>query len=342
MLFTRLYFLEKLPLILSIILYILIYFVRLQQGGWEIKLDLFPELREELDKKIALYLPLPQAQLLSGIILGEKKDLPYDLRLALRDTSTLHMVVVSGQNLSLLAILILRLSGLLTRKVAILITFCVISGYVVLTGGQIPVLRAALMAFLSGLAQLFGRQNDGFWVLIMIAGLMLLLNPLWINDLSFQLSFLATFGVVVIAPVLASRLKALPLFLRENLSVTLGAQLAVFPVIAQNFHQLSLVSLPANLLTLWTIPYIMSWGLIMLIFAQISDFMARIVALLLNILLTYFIYIVKFFSSFPFAWEYVGEQIWAVWAGYYMVLAAVMLSLNYGKAEDPGRSNKSS
>lgn len=332
----------KLPIILAVILYGLIYFLRLQQGGWEIKLDLFPELREELDKKIALYLPSPQAQLLSGIVLGEKKDLPYDLRLALRDTSTLHIVVVSGQNLSLLAILILRLSGLLTKRVAILITFCVIVGYVVLTGGEIPVLRAALMAVLSGLAQLFGRQNDGFWVLMLIAGLMLFFNPLWINDLSFQLSFLATFGMVVIAPVLAFRLKALPLFLRENLSVTLGAQLAVFPVIAQNFHQLSLVSLPANLLTLWTIPYIMSWGLIMLIFAQISDFMAKIVALLLNILLTYFIYIVKFFSSFPFAWEYVGEQIWAVWAGYYMVLAAVMLSLNYGKTTDSGRFKENS
>ena len=330
------------PIVLAVILYGLIYLVRFQQGGWEIELDLFPTLRKELDKKIATFLPSPQAQLLSGIVLGEKKDLPYDLRLALRDTSTLHMVVVSGQNLSLLAILILRLSGLLTKRVAILITFCVISGYVVLTGGQIPVLRAAVMAFLSGLAQLFGRQNDGFWVLVLVAGLMLLLNPLWISDLSFQLSFLATFGVVVIAPILASHLKVLPLFLRENLSLTLGAQLAVFPIIAQNFHQISVVSLPANLLTLWTIPYIMSWGLLMLILTAVSDFMAKIIALGLNILLTYFIYIVKFFSSLPFAWEYVGEKIWLVWVGYYLVLAGIMLSLNYGKTEDPGRSNKSS
>lgn len=318
----------SIPIILAVILYGLIYLVRLQQGGWEIKLDLFPELRKELDKKVAYYLPSPQAQLLSGIVLGEKKNLPYDLRLALRDTSTLHMVVVSGQNLSLLAVLILRLSGLLTRKVAILLTFVVISGYVVLTGGQIPVLRAALMATLSGLAQLFGRQNDGFWVLMLIAGLMLLLNPLWINDLSFQLSFLATFGVIVIAPVLASRLKALPLFLRENLSLTLGAQLAVFPVIAQNFHQFSLVSLPANLLTLWTIPYIMSWGLMMLLLTAVSDLMAKIIAVGLNLLLTYFIYIVQFFASLPFAWEYVGEQIWIVWVGYYMVLGGVLMVIN--------------
>lgn len=318
-------FKASVPLILAVILYVLIYLVRLQQGGWEVSLDLFPGLRKELDLKISAYLPSPQAQLLSGIVLGEKKDLPSDLRLALRDTATLHMVVVSGQNLSLLAFLILRLSGLLTRKLAILLTFCMISGYVVLTGGQIPVLRAALMAYLSGLAQLFGRQNDGFWALILIAGFMLLINPLWIGSLSFQLSFLATFGVVVIAPILASNLERLPLFIRENLSVTLGAQLVVFPVIAQNFHQLSLVALPANLLTLWTIPYIMSWGLVMLILIAISDFMTKIVALGLNIILTYFIYIVKFFANLPFAWEYVGEQIWIVWAGYYMLLGGVLI-----------------
>lgn len=316
------------PLILAVILYVSIYLVRFQQGGWEVKLDLFPQFRENLDKKISVLLPSPQAQLLSGIVLGAKRDLPYNLRLALRDTSTLHMVVVSGQNLSLLAVLILRLSGLLTRKLAILLTFCVISGYVVLTGGQIPVLRAALMAYLSGLAQLFGRQNDGFWTLIMIAGLLLLINPLWILDLSFQLSFLATFGVVVIAPILASNLYRLPLFIRENLSVTIGAQLAVFPVIAQNFHQLSLVSLPANLLTLWTIPYIMSWGLVMLALTAVSDFMAKFVALGLNILLTYFIYIVQFLANLPFAWEYVGEQVWVVWVGYYMVVGGILLAIN--------------
>lgn len=323
-------FKAKGPIILVILIYLIIYFVRFQQGGWEIELDLFPEIRERLDEKIAALLPSPQAQLLSGITLGQKKDLPFDLKLALRDTSTLHMVVVSGQNLSLLAILILKFSGFLTRKVAIILSFSVITFYIFLTGGQIPVLRAALMSFLSGTAQLFGRLNDGFWALLITASLMLLVNPRWILDLSFQLSFMATFGLVVIAPILASYLK-LPSFLKENLAVTLGAQLAVFPIIAQNFHQFSLVSVPANLLTLWTIPYIMSLGLIMLILSSISNLAGQIISLVLAVLLTYFIYIVKFFASLPFAWEYVGEKIWIVWVGYYLVLSAIMLLLNNGK-----------
>lgn len=318
----------KLPWLLAVVLYVLIYFVRLQQGGWEVNLDLFPNLRENLDRKISLNLATPQAQLLSGISLGIKKDLPADLRLALRDTSTLHMVVVSGQNLSLLAALLLGLSGLLTRKVAIILTFFVISAYVVLTGGQIPVIRAALMAYLSNLASLLGRQNNGFWALILIAGLMLLLNPLWINDLSFQLSFLATFGVIVVAPILLKFLKKWPSFIRDNLAVTVGAQVMVLPLISQNFHQISLISIPANLLTLWTIPYIMGGGLIFLLLSFVSDILARIFALGLGALLTYFIYIVKFFSLLPFAWSYIGEQLWIVWVGYYLVIGGILLGLN--------------
>lgn len=319
---------DKLPILLAILLYLLIYLLRWQQGGWEIELDLFPTFRKELDGKIVNLLPSPQAELLSGILLGERKDLPADLRLALRDTSTLHMVVVSGQNLSLLAALILRLSGLLTKRVAIALAFFAISGYVILTGGQIPVLRAALMAFLSNLAQLFGRQNDGFWALNLVAGFMLLINPSWIFDLSFQLSFLATFGVVVVAPILAAYLKKVPIFLRENFSVTVGAQLMVSPIIAQTFHQLSLVSIPANLLTLWTVPYIMVWGMVMMIVSSISQLLAQFISLPLSVLLTYFIYIVKFFSSLPFAWEYIGEQIWIVWVGYYLLLAGILSVLS--------------
>lgn len=329
---------DKIPFVLAIVLYVLIYFVRLQQGGWEVNLDLFPAFRESLDQKISLFLPTPQAQLLSGISLGIKKDLPADLRLALRDTSTLHMVVVSGQNLSLLAALLLGLSGLLTRKIAIILTFFVISAYVVLTGGQIPVIRAALMAYLANLAALLGRQNDGFWTLILIAGLMLWINPRWIADLSFQLSFLATFGVIVVAPILLNFLKKWPSFIKNNLAVTVGAQLMVLPVISQNFHQISLISIPANLLTLWTIPYIMGGGLILLFLSFVSDILAKILALGLAVLLTYFIYIVKFFASLPFAWQYVGEQLWIVWVGYYFLLAGTalfMLSLNSDKTENP-------
>lgn len=311
----------KLPIILAVILYLLVFFIRYQQGGWDIKLDLFPNLRQSLDQRMATFLPSPQAELLSGILLGNKKDLPAGLKLALRDTSTLHIVVVSGQNLTLLAGLFLNLAGLIKRKTAIFLSIGAVIFYTLLTGAQIPVVRAAIMALLGLSSELFGRQRSGVWVLTITAGFMLLINPLWIGDISFQLSYLATFGVIVLAPRLEKALNFLPPFIKQDLSITLGAQLMVMPVVIQNFHQLSVVGIFANLLILWTVPFIMIFGIL----ALVGSFLAVIT----NIFLTYFIYVVQFFASLPFAWEYVGEQIWLVWLGYYMVLTAVVLSLTY-------------
>ena len=323
----------NLPILLAIVLYILIYFLRLQQGGWDLKLDLFKTQRQALDLRIANLLPSPQAEILSGILLGQNKSLPGKVKLALRDTSTIHIVVASGQNLSMVAGFILALSPLIKRKSAIILSFLTVIGYICLTGFQVPILRAAIMFTLASTAQFFGRQRDGVWVLIMTGGLMLLVNPAWITNLSFQLSFLATIGVIVVAPILLRFFKKIPI-ISQDLSVSLGAQLMVTPIIAQNFHQFSIVGLLANLFVLWTISFIMILGTIMLLLSYVSQFLASVVALSVSVLLTYFLYIVEFFASLPFAWEYVGEQIWIVWIGYYLVLTSVMLSLSHGKKDD--------
>lgn len=311
------------PIILAVVLYGLLYFVRWQQPELKIQSEIFKEQRKFLTEQVKKNLPSPQAELLSGIVLGVKQDLPYQLKFALRDTSTLHIVVASGQNLTILAAFIMHLSGLIRRRTAIILTLFTIIIYTLLTGAQIPILRAAVMFFLASLAQTFGRQNDGLRVLVMVAGLFLLINPHWITDLSFQLSFLASFGVIIVAPILEKSLHFLPNIIKENLAVTLGAQLMVTPVIASNFHQLSLVSLITNVLVLWIIPYIMGVGFVFLFLGS------TILSGPLNIMLTYFIYLVQFFASFPFAWEYVGEFLWIVWVGYYFLLAGIMVSLNY-------------
>ena len=316
-----------LPIFLAVVLYLLIFFIRYQQGGWDLKSDLFRPQREYLDQRISQLLPSPQSALLSGILLGQNKSLPGQLRLALRDTSTLHIVVASGQNLSMVAGFFLSLAGLVKRKHAIILSLFAVVAYTLLSGVQVPVLRAAIMFSLASLAQIFGRQREGWWVLMLTAALMLLINPKWITDLSFQLSFMATFGVVVVAPILLRYLKVLPI-IGQDLAVTLSAQLMVTPVIVQTFHQISLVSLAANALVLWTIPFIMILGGFMIIFSLVWGGIAWIFGLLASVMLTYFIYIVQFFASLSFAWEYLGEQIWVVWVGYYLVLAGILIFLN--------------
>lgn len=325
---------NKIPLILTILLYLLIYLVRYQQIDISNKkqdtgLDLFPQIRKNLDQKIATLLPSPQAELLSGIVLGfapqGSSESFAQLRLAMRDTSTIHMMVVSGQNLTLLAGFILSLRGLINRKKAVALSLIIVLGFTVLTGGQIPVLRAALMVTLSSVAAIFGRQNDGTRALFITGGLLLLINPLWLFDLSFQLSFLATFGVVVIAPILEKIFKFVPNIIRQDLAVTVGAQIMVTPVILQNFHQLSLVSVVANLMVGFTIPAIMIAGIIMLLTSFVFVPLSLILSLGVAAVLTYFIFIVKFFASLSFAWLYIGEQAMIFWVGYYFLVLGVLL-----------------
>jgi len=326
-----------LPLILAVLLYILIYFVRLNQGGWSaswrIETEVLKDQRAALDKQIAKFLPSPKAELLSGILLGQDGKLPVGLQLALRDTSTLHIVVASGQNLSMVAGFFFFLSGVIKRKNAIILSFLAVVFYVLLTGAQLPVLRAAIMVTLAFIAEIMGRERDGVWVLIATAGLMLLVNPTWIGSLSFQLSVLATFGVVVVSPIFLEKLKRVPSLISQDIAVSFGAQLMVLPIIAQNFHQISLVALPTNLLVLWTVPFLMIGGAVLLLVSFIP-LLGWIVTGLLNILLSYFIYVVEFFGSMPFAWQFIGEQLWVVWVGYYLIIFAILISFKKSTAQE--------
>ena len=316
-----------LPIFLAIILYLLIFWVRWNQGGWDLKLDLFPSLRTNLDKQIALYLPSPQAELLSGILLGENKNLPVGLKLGLRDTSTLHIVVASGQNLSIVAGFLFFLVGFIKRKLAIILSLVAVIFYCLLTGMQVPILRAAIMVIIGFWGQLAGRERQTPWILGVTVALMLLINPTWLTSISFQLSVLSTAGVVIMSQILLDKLKFLPELIKQDLAVSFSAQVLVFPVIAQNFHQLSLVALPANLLVLWTITPVMILGTIFLIFSYIIPPLAWLLGLILNAFLSYFVYIIQFFGHLPWTWAYIGEASILVWVGYYLIVVAGLISL---------------
>lgn len=319
-------------LIIAISFWIVLFTLRvLSLGGIDPtyrdeKLNFFGPLRESLLQVIDQSLPYPQSTLLSGIVLGSDR-IPYYLKQNLKITSTVHIVVVSGQNLSMLAGFMMNLVYLLGRKKTVVLTLFVIVFYSLLTGLEVPVLRAALMAGLALMAQILGREKSGWWVLLLVAGGMLLYNPNWLLSISFQLSFLATFGVVVVAPIFLGYLKMVPNIFRQDLGVTLAAQAMVLPIIAYSFGQISLIGILVNSLILWTIPIVMMAGFGVLIAGMINSFLGAVVGLLPGVLLTYFIYLVEFFSQAPGASLKIGETGITVWVGYYLMLGAGVLML---------------
>lgn len=322
----------KIILLICIIWVVLFTIKVVQIGGIdpiyrEEGIQLFQPLRTDLSNKIDEILPYPQSALLSGIILGNQSDLPYSFKKQLQATSTIHIVVVSGQNLTILAGFMISLVTLFGRKKTLILTLFVIVIYSLITGFGVPVVRAAIMAGFAYTGKLLGREGTGWWILFATGGLMLLYQPNWLLNISFQLSFLATFGVVVVAPIFSKTINKAPLILREDLAVTLAAQLMVVPILAYNFNQISLAGLLSNLFVLWSVPIIMISGFAALVIGLINTFLGQIAGLVPGILLTYFIYIIELFSKMPGAVVSISQTGIVMWIGYYLILGAIVWKL---------------
>jgi competence protein ComEC len=196
--------------------------------------------------------------------------LPPSLAQAFNDTGTSHLLAVSGYNVTLVAGLVIAgLAWLIGRRPAAWLALAAILGYAFLVGGQPSVQRAAVMGGLYIVATALGRQGGGLQAIALAGAGMTAFDPQLAKEASFQLSFASTIGLMVFAPALRARLErallpagsdALPGLLRgavELITVTLAAIAFTLPIVAVDFGRISLVALPANLLTVPTFPLIM-------------------------------------------------------------------------------------
>ena len=214
------------------------------------------DIRRGAIANIARTFPEPAAALVGGVLIGERAVPPDDVTHDLRATGTSHLIVVSGQNVALLlGVVVAGLPVFMSRRRAALIALPLLPAYVGLTGGDPPVVRAALMAVGIVLAGVTGRRTPGWLYLIYAIAIMLGLHPLLARDVSFQLSATATAGVLLVAPPLRNALLAalrprdgLPAAIVAASAVSTAASLAVLPVQAATFHTLSTVQVPANLI----------------------------------------------------------------------------------------------
>jgi len=287
----------------------------------------------QIEKKINYLLPEPHASLLLGIVLGMKNQIPLDFWQNLRKTGTLHLVVASGQNVSLVSgFLIQSLIYFFNRKWAILIADLGIIFYVLMVGSEAPAVRAGLMAILAYSAQLFGKEAYSLNLLFFSALFILLFSPLLLFDIGFQLSFMATLGILVIYPLLKKKqLFSLP-FLGPGLGVTVTAQIMTLPILLVNFGQISWLSPLINALVIPTIPLTMILGIGMIFLGFFSRVLSQLLAYFVWLFLHYFIKVVNFFGHLPFvSWELSKLSGW--WAiGYYFLLLLILLRRNiYGR-----------
>jgi competence protein ComEC len=264
-------------------------------------------LRQKLVELLARYLPEPEASLAAGVVLGQKTSLANDLATNLRRTGLTHVVVVSGYNISIVVFFMMTLSRFLGRRLTFFLTFLLAVFYALLAGGGWPVWRAVLMASFVLWAKVGGREKEALSALFFSAAVLTFLAPRSLFDLSFQLSFLATLGLLLLSEPLHHGLgQVLPKglrngFVQEGLSTTLAAQIATLPVLVYNFGQISLVAPLTNFLVFAAIPYLMWLSLALLLAALAAPALAPPVAALTYLPLTYLVRLAGFFGQFSWA-----------------------------------------
>lgn len=251
-------------------------------------------------------LPPDEAALLGGLTFGGRSDLSESLRQAMTDTGTSHLVALSGYNI---AILIAAVSFVFRRFFASLTVFLlttgVIIGFVVMTGAEASIVRAAIMGGVIILSNETGRLYSVRNAIALSALVMTIWNPyLLVFDIGFQLSFAALLGIVVLRKALEEKFRknAEPGFLnwRENALTTIAAQLAVLPLIIYHFGAFPLVSVAANIAVLFIVPLAMLFGFAIAAAGFISLMFANLLGLSARLLLGYMVFAIKFFAVLPF------------------------------------------
>lgn len=251
-------------------------------------------------------LPEPQASLLNGILWGEQKAMPKDFYEALRRTGTLHIIALSGMNITILVNLLGKMTLFLGRRRSVIINIIIIIIFIWFVGPSASVVRAGIMGGLSLIAVYFGRKSWSLLGLFLAAGIMLIVNPDWIGNLGFQLSFLATTGIIIFGgkTKVYKKRGVVGEFIndgKENLRTTLAAQVFTMPIILYNFKQLSIIAPLTNVLVLWIVQPITVLGFILSIIAFIWLPLAFPLAWILWVPLMYFIEVVKITAKIPLA-----------------------------------------
>ena len=271
--------------------------------------------RRRLSRALALSLPEPQASLAQGVLLGQRSALPQDVQADLNTTNTSHLVVVSGENVVLVsAFATMFFSFAVGRRRGLALSIAAVVAYTLLIGASPPVLRAMIMGIVTVVGMVLGRPGSAITSLLVAAALMIGLDPQTVRDVSFQLSFAATAGILYLAsPVrawlielaaAALRVDEVPRWLDERiaepLAVTLAAIVSTSPLLALNFGRLSLVAIPANMLVVPAFPLILAASLLAALGGLLPQ--ARLVfAAPAYYALAYWIEVARWFASLPHA-----------------------------------------
>jgi competence protein ComEC len=205
--------------------------------------------KKKLLSMIYSSLPEAEARVLDGLMLGNQRAIPDDVYDEFRITGTVHILAVSGMNVGMIALFaffFLKLAGI-NRKIAAALTMVLVVSFMVITGAGGSIVRSTLMSCIVLFAVILERDVDAFNSISVAAFAILFVNPSELYDVGFVMSFCAAFGIIYSLEWVNKSLPKMHPWIKEPLATTVAAQLFLTPVMADTFHQVSIIAVLANL-----------------------------------------------------------------------------------------------
>lgn len=285
--------------------------------------------RESIINVHSKYLKSPNLEILGGIVFGDDAvSPPKNIKDSFINSGLLHILAASGMNVAFIYSFFFMFMGLfrIPFKIKVSLGMVMVLVYSLMTGLGASVIRATCMLLFVLAGKLIDRDAHSISLLSFVALLMLIYNPLFINDVGFQLSFIVTFGILLMAPAIARFKNKMLDFAAGTVAIPVIAQLWVIPIQIFYFSNISLYSVFANIMSV-PILMVLSFGgfvsSLLSIITPIADFVCRIFDFVLNPLLTILVGISDFWGSLPHsALQTTHPAVWQIFI-YYGILLCV-------------------
>jgi competence protein ComEC len=243
------------------------------------------QFRGFLANKLDQLFPESQAGYMKSLLIGLRVDLDPQQFQQFSNLGLTHILAISGMQVAVFCAVVLWILRKLrfTKETGLLIAIALLPFYVLFTGSSPSVVRAGLMAMIALYAVRRNWLKDGLKLLCLVGWLMLIWNPYSILDVSFQLSFAVTYGLIIGVPWVSSLLPRQKT-INSTLAVTIVAQGISFPLTIYYFNQFSLLSWLANIILVPFISFVVTpIGTVALILSLVSMQIAKGIAWLATI-----------------------------------------------------------
>ncbi len=312
-------------------------------GSWFLREVVFPS-KNYLEKFIRNNLPAQEAALLSGLLIGERGEIPVELRGAFAKLGVIHILAVSGMHVGFIMIIFMGVMGFLRLPpwLRVALTILALMFYAHVTNLKPPVVRASIMGGLLLFGTLLERKTNVYNTLALAALFILILNPLELFQAGFQLSFSAVFSIVYFYPKLRGLKTIADLLARiqgravlryplELALVSAAAFLGTLPFTLMYFNRLPNFALAANLVVIPLAFLGLANGLVAAVFNLIMPALAKLYLAASWFFLHTLIHFVEWASALPFAQIAMYRFSLGLGVGYFMLLVLIF-NFNFAAA----------